>query len=71
MKHQIETPHEALSVALALAITAPTQRKANLALVYVNEFAAGMSPRELNRAKAAAMILAATWRSKQIDPARN
>lgn len=57
MIKQPRSVQEALAHALALAITAPDNERAESALKIADDFAANLSPDDVERAKLAALVL--------------
>jgi enoyl-CoA hydratase/carnithine racemase len=57
MIKQPGSAQEALAHALALAITAPDDERAESALEIADELAASLSPNDVERAKLAALVL--------------
>ena len=53
-----KSPEEALTMALALAITAPTEEKAAMCALNAERLAAGMTDEQIEACKAAAKVLA-------------
>jgi hypothetical protein len=64
-KFTITTPSDALILGLALAITAPTDAQFRRAANLADSFARGMTPKEVESAKTAALALAAEWDGPQ------
>jgi len=58
MKSMLKSPEEALTMALALAITAQTEEKAEMCVSHADQLAAGMSKEQIEACKAAAKVLA-------------
>jgi hypothetical protein len=58
-KARLETPRDALALALFLAITAPTEAKSEEALALAKELAAGLSADDIRFAKITASRRAA------------
>lgn len=58
MTSMLKSPEEALTMALALAITAPTEEKAAMCALNAERLAAGMTDEQIEACKAAAKVLA-------------
>ena len=58
MTSMLKSPEEALTMALALAITAPTEEKAAICALNAERLAAGMTDDQIEACKAAAKVLA-------------
>ncbi|HTL67251.1 MAG TPA: hypothetical protein VL200_06295 [Lacunisphaera sp.] len=65
MPKEITTHSEALTCALVLAVTSPTDAKSAECLKMAEEFAAWLSAEEIEQAKAQALIQTEQWEMEE------